>query len=189
MSMKLKRNDWISLAIALLLPQLAGGLGAVATASSVNSWYRTLKKPSWNPPGWVFGPVWTVLYLLMGFASWLIWREGSQRTAEATTAANQPGDNAAGPKLAVPEEPETRQALAFYGGQLALNTVWSLLFFGLRSLGGALAEIVALWTAIAFTVARFYRLKPVAGWLLVPYLAWSTFAAVLNGTVWRLNRE
>jgi translocator protein len=187
--MKLKRNDWISLAIALLLPQLAGGLGAVATASSVNSWYRTLKKPAWNPPSWLFGPVWTVLYLLMGFASWLIWREGSQRAGEAAVLVTSPAPDGAGPDLALPADPETRQALALYGGQLALNTVWSLIFFGLRSLGGALAEIVALWTAIALTAARFYRLKPAAGWLLVPYLAWSTFAAVLNGTVWRLNRE
>ena len=149
--MKLKRNDWISLAIALLLPQLAGGLGAAATASSVNTWYRTLKKPAWNPPGWIFGPVWTILYLMMGFASWLIWREGSQRAA---AAPDRPVEDTAGAKLAIPEEPEIRQALAFYGGQLALNTLWSLLFFGLRSLGGALAEIVALWTAIALTAAR-----------------------------------
>ena len=187
--MKLKRNDWISLAIALLLPQLAGGLGAVATVSSVNSWYRTLKKPTWNPPSWLFGPVWTILYLLMGFASWLIWREGSQKAAGATAAADQPVEDAAGPELAIPKDPDTRQALAFYGGQLALNTVWSLIFFGLRSLGGALVEIVALWTLIVLTVKSFYRLKPAAAWLLVPYLAWSTFAAVLNGMVWRLNRE
>jgi translocator protein len=184
--MKLKRNDWISLAVAVLLPQLAGGLGAVATVSSVNTWYRKLKKPSWNPPSWLFGPVWTVLYLLMGVASWLIWRQGSQRSAESALA---PVEGAAGPRLTLPEEPETRQALAFYGGQLALNTIWSLIFFGLRSLGGALAEIGALWTLIAITAVRFFRLKPAAGWLLVPYLAWSTFAAVLNGAIWRLNRE
>ena len=88
----------------------------------------------------------------------------------------------------MPEEPETRQALTFYGAQLALNTLWSLIFFGLHSLGGALAEIGALWTLIAITLVRFFRVKPAAGWLLVPYLAWSTFATVLNATIWRLNR-
>src|SRR5450756_2339261 len=124
--MKLKRNDWISLAIAVLVPQLAGGLGALATASSVNTWYRKLKKPSWNPPSRLFGPVWTVLYLLMGVASWLIWRQGSQRSAESALAAADAAEGAAGPRLALPEESETRQALALYCGQLALNTIWSL---------------------------------------------------------------
>ncbi len=188
--MKLRRNDWISLIVAILLPQLAGGLGAVATASSVNGWYRELKKPAWNPPGWVFGPVWTLLYLMMGVASWLVWREGSRKSAETELKpASGTANDEPVPRLALPADPETRQALALYGGQLGLNTIWSLVFFGLRSLGGALAEIGALWTLIAITAARFFRLKPAAGWLLVPYLVWSTFAALLNGTIWRLNRE
>jgi benzodiazapine receptor len=187
--MKLKRNDWISLAMAVLLPQLAGGLGALATASSVNTWYRGLKKPAWNPPGWLFGPVWTVLYLLMGFASWLIWRQGTERATELVTGTAESANNGTGPRLALPQEPETRQALALYAGQLALNTLWSLIFFGVRSLGGALAEIGTLWALIVLTAVRFFRLKPAAGWLLIPYLAWSTFAAVLNGAIWRLNRE
>jgi translocator protein len=172
---KLERRDWISLALALLIPQLAGGLGAVATASSVPTWYRTIRKPSWNPPSWVFGPVWTMLYLLMGFASWLVWRRSREERRTDSP-------------LAPPEDPEEREALVLYGAQLAFNSLWSVIFFGLRSIGGALAEIVLLWGLILATVLRFYRLRPAAGLLLLPYLAWSSFATVLNAAIWRLNR-
>jgi translocator protein len=173
--MKLRRDDWISLAIAVVLPQLAGGLGAIPTASSIPTWYKTLNKPSWNPPGWLFGPVWTLLYLLMGVASWLVWhRSRQEKPAEAV--------------LALPQETEEKTALALYGAQLALNSLWSIIFFGFHNIGGALAEIAALWALIVATTARFYRLRPAAGLLLLPYLAWTTFAAALNATIWRLNR-
>jgi benzodiazapine receptor len=183
-SVKMKRNDWIGLGIALLIPQVAGGLGAIATASSIPTWYQTIKKPSWNPPSWIFGPVWTTLYLLMGIASWLIWRQGRERKVRQTAAAEAP----AGIPLALPEDPQERGALGLYGAQLFLNSLWSIIFFGMKSIGGGLAEIVLLWGLIAATVARFFRLRPTAGWLMVPYLAWATFASVLNATVWRLNR-
>lgn len=173
--MKLEKRDLLSLAAAIVLPQLAGGIGAIATASSVSTWYKDLKKPSWNPPSWVFGPVWTALYAMMGLAAWLVWRRSGEAAPE-----DEP--------LALPKTPERREALSLWSGQLALNTLWSVIFFGLRSLGGAVAEIAVLWTAIAATAVRFYRIKPAAGLLLVPYLAWSTFASVLNATVWRMNR-
>jgi translocator protein len=181
---KLKRNDWIGLAIALLLPQVAGGLGAIATASAIPTWYRTLNKPSWNPPGWLFGPVWTALYLMMGAASWLIWRKGRERRAVQPASAADP----AGAPLALPEDPHERSALGLYGAQLILNTLWSIIFFGMHSISGGLAEIAALWALIVATAVRFYQLRPAAGWLMAPYLAWVTFASVLNATLWRLNR-
>ncbi len=161
--MELKRDDIKSLAAAVVIPQAAGGIGAVATASSVKTWYQTIKKPAWNPPAWVFGPVWTSLYLMMGLASWLVWKEPRKN-----------GDKQA--------------ALAWYGAQLGLNTLWSLIFFGGRRIGLAALEIGLLWSAIAGAAVRFYRIRPLAGLLLVPYLLWTTFAAVLNATVWRLNR-
>jgi translocator protein len=173
---KLEKRDVLSLAVAIVLPQAAGGLGAVATASSVSTWYKDLKKPSWNPPSWVFGPVWTVLYLMMGLAVWLVWRRSGEEAPE-----DRP--------LALPETPERRAALSLWSVQLVLNSLWSVIFFGLRSLGGAAAEIGVLWAAIAATAVRFYRIKPAAGLLLMPYLAWSTFASALNVTVWRMNRE
>jgi len=136
-----------------------------ATATSVfiakNAWYASLVKPSWNPPGWLFGPVWTVLYVLMGIAAWLVWREGGWRVQ--------------------------RWALGLYLAQWALNALWTPLFFGLHRPGLAFAEIIVLDLAVLATFIAFRRVKPLAGALLVPYLLWAAFATVLNGAIWRLN--
>ena len=147
---------------ALLLPLLAGGASGVATSRSVVTWYPTLKKPAFNPPNWIFGPVWTTLYLLMGVAHYLVLREQAE-----------PG--------------VARLARIFYGLQLVLNTLWSLLFFGRRSPLAALIEIVFLWGAIVLTILTFARISRKAALLLLPYLLWVTFAAVLNAAIWRLN--
>ena len=124
-------------------------------------WYASLKKPAWNPPGWIFGPVWSALYTMMAVAAWLVWRQ-------VGFAARR------GPLLS-------------FLVQLALNAVWTPLFFGLHWPGMAFAEISLLWLAIAWTIAAFVRVHRTAAWLLVPYLAWVSFATVLNGTLWRLN--
>ena len=124
-------------------------------------WYRALDKPAWTPPGWVFGPAWTLLYLSMGVAAWLVWRERL------------------GQRALLP--------LALFGAQLVLNGLWSWLFFGLRRPDLALADIVALWLAIAATIVAFWGVRPVAGALLLPYLAWVTFATALNADIWRRN--
>jgi benzodiazapine receptor len=165
MLMPREKSDLLTLGAALALPQIVGGLGAVATTSSVSTWYKKLRKPSWTPPSWVFGPAWTTLYLLMGLASWLVLRRKQED-----------------------DEPVTTEA-ALYGTQLGLNLLWSILFFGLRRVDLALAEIAALWAAILATLVRFAKVRPVSGLLLVPYLAWTTFAAALNAAVWRLNRQ
>ncbi len=125
-------------------------------------WYGGLAKPPWNPPNWLFGPVWTVLYAMMGVAAWLVWRRYGFAGA------------------ALP--------LAFFIVQLALNAAWTWLFFGLRRPDIAFAEIVVLWLAILVTLISFWRLERPAGILLVPYLAWVSFAALLNYTLWQLNR-
>jgi benzodiazapine receptor len=161
--MRLQVGDIVSLVVAVVIPLVVGGLGGIATASAIPTWYQGLDKPAWNPPNWVFGPVWTLLYVLMGVAAWLVWRQG--------------WDN-----------PQVRGALAIFGVQLLLNLFWSLIFFGLRSPGWAVLEIAVLWGFILATTVQFYRLESVAGLLLVPYQLWVTFAAVLNATIWQLNR-
>ncbi len=142
----------------LLLCFAAASLGALFMPGE---WYATLKKPAWNPPGWVFGPVWSALYTMMAVAVWLVWRQGG--------FARQ------------------SRPLGLFLAQLVLNAAWTPLFFGLHRPGLAFAEILLLWLAIAWTITAFWPVHRVAAWLLVPYLAWVSFAAVLNGTLWRLN--
>jgi benzodiazapine receptor len=124
-------------------------------------WYASLQKPAWNPPGWIFGPVWTALYTMMAVAAWLVWRQGGWS--------------------------KQRQRLLVFLAQLTLNALWTPLFFGLHWPGVAFAEILLLWLAIAATIAAFRPVSRPAMVLLVPYLAWVSFAAVLNFTLWRLN--
>jgi len=124
-------------------------------------WYASLRKPAWNPPGWIFGPVWTALYTMMAVAAWLVWRCGGWAAQ--------------------------RRPLALFLVQLALNALWTPLFFGLHRPGLAFAEIVLLWLAIAATLVAFRPVSRAAAWLLAPYLAWVSFATVLNLTLWRLN--
>lgn len=150
------------LLVSLAVPQAVGILSGLATARGVREWYPALAKPSFNPPSWVFAPVWTALYLAMGVAAWLVWRRGL-------------------------DTPGVRVALLAFLVQLALNGLWSLLFFGLRSPGLAFAEIVVLWGAIGVTTLLFFRQVAAAGWLMTIYWAWVTFAAVLNLSIWRLN--
>lgn len=150
-----------ALAVFLVLCLLVAAVGGAVTATSVGTWYAALAKPAFNPPDWIFGPVWTVLYLMIAVAGWRVWRWR--------------------------ERPGARLALGAWGVQLALNLGWSFLFFGARLIGAALVEIVVLLAAILATAALFWRIDRLAGWLLVPYLAWVGFATVLNAALWRLN--
>ncbi len=154
---------WGRLIISLLIPQLVGGIAGIATARSVRDWYPHLKKPFFNPPNWVFGPAWTLLYILMGVALYRVWGMGV-------------------------DDPQVRWALLLFAIQMGLNGLWSILFFGLRSPGLGLIEVVFLWLAVLGTTIAFGSLDPVSWYLLVPYLAWVSFAAVLNAAVWWLNR-
>jgi tryptophan-rich sensory protein len=153
----------VKLVVAISIPLLVGGLSSIATAKGVNDWYPTLTKPSFNPPAWVFGPVWTLLYILMGIAAFLVWQKG-------------------------PERDLVRGGLILFALQLTLNGLWSVFFFGMRLPALAFADIILLWIFIALTAYVFWRSVPVAGLLLLPYLAWVNFAAVLNGSIWVLNR-
>jgi tryptophan-rich sensory protein len=151
----------------LVLPLAVGGLSGFVTAGSVAGWYQTLAAPPFAPPDWVFGPVWTALYLMMGLAAYL-----------ATRAARR----------SAADERISHLAVALFLVQLALNGLWSILFFGLHSPGLALVEIVLLWLAIGLTARQFSRLSRPAAALLLPYWAWVSFATVLNGGFWWLNR-
>lgn len=153
------RNQWLVLAGFIIITLAVGMLGGWAVSGSVSGWYTTINKPSWNPPNWLFGPVWTVLYIMMGVAAWLVWRTK---------------DNIA-------------PAMILYFSQLALNFAWSFLFFGARSPWLGLVDITMLWLAIVATMLAFFGRSTVAGLLLIPYLAWVSFAAALNFTIWRLN--
>ena len=153
---------WIALMISLALSFSAAAVGAALTNASLDGWYPGLTKPTWNPPNWIFGPVWTLLFVMMAVAAWLVWRGVGWRQG------------------AVP--------LGLYGIQLALNVLWSGVFFALQRPGMALAEMALLWLAILATLVTFLRVSRAAGWLMAPYLAWVSFAAVLNFTLWQLNR-
>ena len=156
-----KTYDGIVLVIFIVVCLGAGGLGSVATTPEIDGWYRTLAKPSWNPPDYVFGPVWTALYILMAIAAWLVWKPAGLKAA------------------ALP--------LSLFAVQLLLNVAWSWIFFGLHQTGWAFAELVILWLAIIATMITFFHRSTLAGWLLVPYVAWVSFAGALNFAIWRMN--
>jgi tryptophan-rich sensory protein len=156
---------------------LTGWIGSIVTVPAIDDWYRELAKPSWTPPAWLFGPVWTGLYAMMGVAAWMVWIRRPKR---------QSVDPAAEETRAPVPDPR-RTALALFAIQLALNAAWSWIFFGMRSPGWAAVEISALWIAIACTMTEFFRVSPFAGLLFMPYLGWVTFAAALNFAIWSLN--
>ncbi|MFH1602231.1 MAG: TspO/MBR family protein [Candidatus Shapirobacteria bacterium] len=150
------------LVIALLLPQLAGGLGALFTTPAIPGWYAALNKPPFSPPGWLFAPVWTTLYLLMGYSFYLIWQEKPSK--------------------------QRKKAIALFLIQLALNTLWSILFFGLRSPLLGLLDIMLLLFLIIFAFVSFLKINKTAGYLLFPYLLWVSFATILNFSLFLLNQ-
>ena len=158
----MKLNNFLKLVIAIVVSELAGVIGSVFTISSIPTWYSTLQKPSFSPPNWIFGPAWTTLYFFMGVAAFLVWRHGVERK-------------------------EVKTALAIFGGQLALNTLWSIIFFGLHNPFWAFVEIIILWLAILLTIVSFYKVSKTAAYLLLPYILWVSFASVLNFSILVLN--
>jgi benzodiazapine receptor len=164
------------LLVSIALCFVAAALGSIATAPAIGSWYRMLAKPDWTPSDAAFGPVWTTLYLMMAVAAWLVWRTGVASEAPST----RPLDRRT---ASVPF------ALALFTVQLVLNVAWSWIFFGMRSPGWAALEIAALWLGIAATTIAFFSRSHLAGWLMTPYLAWTTFAAALNVAIWRMNLD
>jgi tryptophan-rich sensory protein len=159
-------SDWIGLAAWLALTFAGAAVGAVASLNA-REFYALLTKPAWAPPGWLFGPVWSALYLLMGIAAWLVWR--ARPATEGGAAIVR------------------RRGLQLYVIQLALNALWTWLFFAWRQGAWAFAEIVLLWLIIVLTVRQFARVHAAAAWLLAPYIAWVSFATALTWAVWNGN--
>ena len=148
--------------LSIIITQLAGVIGSAATTPAIPTWYANLVKPSFNPPNWIFGPVWTVLYVLMGIAAGIVWSKGFYHKWVKT-------------------------ALYHFGFQLLLNAAWSLLFFGLQEPFWALLDIIALFIVLLFTIKWFKIVNDKAAYLLIPYAIWVVFAAILNFEIWRLN--
>jgi len=152
----------MKLFISILIPVLVGAVAGIFTSSGVEGWYAAANKPSFNPPNWIFAPVWTTLYVLMGIAFYLIWKSDAGHSVKQT-------------------------AIILFAVQLTLNFFWSLIFFKMHQPGWALAEIVLMWAAILLTILWFGKISSAAAWLLVPYICWVSFAAVLNYAIWKLN--
>ena len=158
----MKSIDILKLAMSIVLCQLAGVAGSLFTTPAIPTWYKTLKKPFFTPPDWIFGPVWISLFILMGISLFMVWREQ--------------------------EHPGFKLTLIFFLIQLIFNILWSAAFFGFRSPLLGLVDIALLWVAILLTIQHFLRVSRMAGLLLFPYILWVSFAAVLNFYLWTLNR-
>ena len=155
----------IKLIASILICLSAGWIGSIFTSSSVNAWYKTINKPSFNPPNWAFAPVWTMLFILMGAALFLVWSfEKNQDKIHLK-----------------------KNALFVFFLQLIFNILWSSAFFGLKSPAFGLIIILILWALILITIIQFFKISKIAAWLLTPYILWVSFAALLNFTIWTLN--
>ncbi len=154
--------NFFKLITSIVVCELAGTLGSIFTMSQITTWYATLNKPTLNPPAWIFAPVWTTLYFLMGVSAYLIWNKGLDRK-------------------------DVKIALIVFGIQLALNVLWSIFFFGIHNPALAFLDIVLLWISILSTIFIFYKISPTAAYLLVPYIIWVSFASYLNYSIWVLN--
>lgn len=158
----MESRELLKVVAFITLCQLAGVLGSVFTYASIPTWYASLQKPTFTPPNWLFGPAWLTLYTLMGISLYIVWKKGLDKK-------------------------DVRLSVGLFGAQLALNSLWSFLFFGLKDLRLAFFEIVVLWVFIVASIASFYKVSKKAAMLLVPYILWVSFAALLNYSVWMLN--
>ena len=159
---RVRIRNIVKFVASIIVCYAAGFVGSIYTRPAIPAWYVTLNKPSFTPPNWLFFPVWTTLYAIMGISLFLIWRKGL-------------------------EEKRVTTALVLFAIQLILNALWSIAFFGLRSPVSGLVIIIVLWLAILLTMIWFFRISGVAGWLLLPYIGWVGFAVVLNLQIYRLN--
>lgn len=164
----MKINNFFKVFISIIISESAGIIGSAFTIPEVTNWYAGLAKPTLNPPAWMFGPVWTILYALMGISLFFIWSSYSNISEEG-------------------EKGKIHIALFLFVFQLILNIFWSILFFGMHSPGWAFVDIIALWLAIIWTIMVFYKISKPAAWLLIPYILWVSFACYLNFAVWMLN--
>jgi translocator protein len=157
----MKKNKILKLIASILLPLTLGAFAGIYTAKAIPEWYATLNRPTFNPPNWLFGPVWTTLYIILGISLFLIWIQDKSK--------------------------ERNLAILTFSIQLALNFAWSFIFFYFNRIGFALAEIILLWLSIVVMLIQFYKIKPLAAYINIPYLLWVTFASILNLSYYLLN--
>lgn len=155
-------SNLYKLVISLVVTVGLGSLGGIFTISEIPNWYAGLQKPSFNPPNWIFGPVWSLLYILMGISFYLVWKQNPSS--------------------------ERNIGLILFAVQFLLNFFWSIIFFKQHQLGWALVEIITMWISIFFTILQFGKISSTASWLMVPYISWVSFATLLNAAIWNLNR-
>ena len=156
-------SNTVKLIISILIPVAVGAVSGFFTSSEIPGWYQTINKPTWNPPSWLFGPVWTTLYVMMGVALFLIWKSDASQSVKKT-------------------------AIILFATQLVLNFFWSFIFFNQHQIGWAVVEIITMWIFILLTIFAFAPINKIAAWLLVPYISWVSFATILNYTIWQLNK-
>ena len=156
-------HNTLKLIIAIIIPVAIGAASGFFTSSEIPGWYQTINKPTWNPPSWLFGPVWTTLYVMMGIALFLIWKYDASQSVKKT-------------------------AIILFAVQLVLNFFWSFIFFNQHQIGWAVVEIITMWVFILLTIFAFAPISKIAAWLLVPYISWVSFATILNYTIWQLNK-
>lgn len=165
----MKKISWVwRLAASLALTTFAASLGSLATSSSIYTWYASINKPTFNPPNWLFGPVWTVLFIMMAIAFFLVWNQGAEKKKDKN-------------------KDYRKSALLFFSIQLAANVLWSFVFFFFQNPGMAFLEIMVLWLTIILVIYYFENLNRLAAWLMIPYLFWVSFAAFLNFVIWQMN--
>lgn len=157
-----KKIDFVKLFVSIAVVLLIGFASSFFTAGSIDSWYKNIEKPAFNPPNWIFGPVWTILYIMIGLSFYLVWTSDAKSNLK-------------------------NKAYIIFAVQLALNFIWTLLFFGNQMIFGAFAEIIFLWVAILLNILAFYRISKLSGILMIPYLLWVSFAALLNYSIGILN--
>lgn len=181
----MKFDNALKLLTSVIICELSGVVGSLFTTPEIGYWYKTLKKPSFNPPNWIFGPVWTIIFVLMGISLYLVWLKKwhpqnkiGLKSTLMQNSLSQRFFSGSWQKINI---------ILIFAVQLILNILWSIIFFGMHSVGLAFFELLMLWSAIIFTIVNFYRVSKVAALLLLPYILWVSFAAILNLVIFLIN--
>jgi tryptophan-rich sensory protein len=181
----MNKNNLIKLFASIIICELAGVVGSIFTVQEINKWYSILKKPSFNPPSWIFAPVWTTIFVLMGIALYLVWDKKFAIKNELKFKQKKPINKLS--KKFLNGRWQKANIILIFAVQLILNVFWSVIFFGAHATGWAFFELLMLWVAVVFTIINFYRVSKISAWLLAPYILWISFAGILNFAIWILN--
>lgn len=181
----MKFKNFVKLFISIIVCELAGVAGSIFTSSEIAGWYKGIRKPDFNPPGWIFGPAWTLLFVLMGISLYLVWVNKWEIRNKISVDKKEIWNPLS--KRFFSGDWAKANIILIFATQLILNIIWSVIFFGMHRPDLAFFEVIMLWVAITFTIINFYRVSKKAAYLLLPYIVWVSFAAILNYTIWMLN--